>query len=282
MNTIKYLVQLSFVCFVCFGFAQKSAIYSHEKVRYNSALSLYNTQQFQSAQLIFQSVKSSTSDSFLKSNATYYIANCAVRLNQPNAEFLVESFVRDYPSSTKRNSAYFEIANYYFKTSKYAYACKWYEKVEVNRLSRLNNEPFHFNYGYSLYKIKKYEKAKLNLIRLETSQVYGSQAKYYMGFMAYEADDYSMASVYFDQLEGVSAYNENLAYYQADLNFKLGNFKKATDLALARIKEGSAKEVSELSKIIGESYFNLQEYAKAIPYLEAYKGKKGRWSLQVR
>ena len=278
MNTIKYLVQLSFMCFVCIGFAQRSAIYSHETVRYNSALSLYNTQQFQSAQLIFQSVESSTSDFFLKSNATYYIANCAVRLNQPNAEFLVESFVRDYPSSIKLNSAYFEIANYYFKTSKYAYACKWYEKVDINRLSISNWEPFHFNYGYSLYKIKNYEKAKLNLNRLESSQLYGSQAKYYMGFMAYQSDDYNTASIYFDQLEGVSSYNENLAYYQADLNFKLGNFKKATDLALVRIKEGSPKEFSELSKIIGESYFNIQDYAKAIPYLEAYKGKKGRWN----
>ena len=96
--------------------------------------------------------------------------------------------------------------------------------------------------------------------------------------MAYQSDDYNTASIYFDQLEGVSSYNENLAYYQADLNFKLGNFKKATDLALVRIKEGSPKEFSELSKIIGESYFNLQDYAKAIPYLEAYKGKKGRWN----
>ena len=126
MNSVKYLVK---IFFVCVGFAQKSNIYSHQSIRYNSAISLYNNQQYKSAQLIFQTVKSSTSDSFLKSNATYYIANCAVRLNQPNAEFLLESFTRDYPSSTKRNSAYFEIANYYFKTSKYAYACKWYEKV---------------------------------------------------------------------------------------------------------------------------------------------------------
>ena len=68
MNTIKYLVQLSFMCFACIGFAQRSAIYSHETVRYNSALSLYNTQQFQTAQLIFQSVESSTSDFFLNSS----------------------------------------------------------------------------------------------------------------------------------------------------------------------------------------------------------------------
>jgi TolA-binding protein len=33
-----------------------------------------------------------------------------------------------------------------------------------------------------------------------------------------------------------------------------------------------------LSKIIGESYFNLQKYKEAIPYLKAYEGKRGKWN----
>ena len=142
MNIIKLLFQLFFVFFCSFCIAQKSAIYSNESVSYSSALSLYNAKQFQSAQLIFKSVEIHASDSFFKSNSSYYIANCAVRLNQPNAEFLVESFVRDYPASIKRNSTYFEIANYYFDNAKYAYARKWYEKVDVSSLGKININPF--------------------------------------------------------------------------------------------------------------------------------------------
>jgi hypothetical protein len=41
--------------------------------------------------------------------------------------------------------------------------------------------------------------------------------------------------------------------------------------------KSSAIEKSELNKII-ESYFNLKQYDKAIPYLSQYKGKKGRWN----
>jgi hypothetical protein len=37
--------------------------------------------------------------------------------------------------------------------------------------------------------------------------------------------------------------------------------------------KSSAIEKSELNKIIGESYFNLKQYDKAI-YLSQYKGKK--------
>ena len=42
--------------------------------------------------------------------------------------------------------------------------------------------------------------------------------------------------------------------------------------------KSNASEKSELNKIIGESYFNLQQYDKALPYLKEYKGKKGKWS----
>jgi TolA-binding protein len=42
--------------------------------------------------------------------------------------------------------------------------------------------------------------------------------------------------------------------------------------------KSSAQEKSELNKIIGESYFNLKQYDKAIPYLTQYKGRKGKWN----
>ena len=278
MTLIKCLVRFLFLCFFCVGFAQKSAVYSNESVSFQSALALYNAQQYQSAQVLFKAVETNASDAFLKSNAAYYNANCAVRLNQPNAELLVESFVEHYPSSTKRNSAYLEVANYYFQNAKYSYARKWYEKVDRSSISKLNMEPFYFKYGYSLYATKKYKAAKSYLKKVETSKSYGSQAKYYIGFMAYEGDDYDQASEYFKQVEQTEAYKNNLSYYQADLNFKLGKFTTAIDLATAQLENSSYKEVSELSKIIGESYFNLQKYSEAIPFLEAYKGKKGRWN----
>ena len=278
MASIKCIIQLIFVCFFCAGFAQNSAIYSSDDVKYQSALALYNAQQYQSAQLLFKSIASNASDQLLESNAAYYNANCAVRLNQPNAEQLVESFVAGYPSSVKRNSAFFEVAMYYFENAKYSYARKWFDKVEPSSLSNSNLEPFYFKYGYSLYATKNFKASKSYFKKVETSKAYGLQAKYYIGFIAYEGDDYDQASAYFDQVENSEAYKDNLSYFQADLNFKLGKFAKAIELAKAQLEKRSAKEHSQLSKIIGESYFNLQDYAESIPFLKAYKGERGRWN----
>lgn len=274
-NIVSLLVAISFSFQMI---AQQSATYTSDLVDYQKALSLYNNQQYQAAQSLFESIKRTAKEEVVKSDCSYYIANCAVRLNQQNADQLIEDFVKEYPTSTKRNTAYVDVADYYFENSKYAYAVKWYNKVNENALGRNEREKYYFNRGYSSFSTKQYKDAKKYLAKVENSQEYGSQSKYYIGFMAYEGDDYEKANEYFEKVSDQERYQEKLSYYQADLNFKLGNFEKAIELAKVRLKDSDAVEVSELSKIIGESYFNLEKYAEAIPYLTAYKGKKGKWN----
>ena len=62
------------------------------------------------------------------------------------------------------------------------------------------------------------------------------------------------------------------------MSFKSGDFQKAIDLGSVALAKSNALEKSELNKIIGESYFNLNEFDKAIPFLNQYKGKKGKWN----
>ena len=150
--------------------------------------------------------------------------------------------------------------------------------MDESALGRSELNKFYFNNGYSAFSTKQTKEAKEYLSRVENTKEYGSQAKYYIGFMAYEGDDYTKANQYFEQVNDQERYKEKLSYYQADLNFKLGKFEKAIELAKAQMKKSDANEVSELSKIIGESYFNLKQYAEAIPYLTKYKGKNGKWS----
>lgn len=274
-SRISLLVAISFNVYMQ---AQQSATYTSDLATYQKALTLYNNQQYSAAQSLFGTVQKETKEEVLSSDCAYYIANCAVRLNQQNADQLIENFVKEYPTSTKRNTAFIDVADYYFANGKYAYARKWYDKVDESGLARSEREKFYFNNGYSAFSSKQFKEANEYLKRVENSKEYGSQAKYYIGFMAYEGNDYENANKYFDQVSNQEQYKEKLSYYQADLNFKLGNFEKAIQLAKAKLKTSDANEVSELSKIIGESYFNLGNYAEAVPYLQAYKGKDRKWS----
>jgi len=278
MSLLKRQFIIVFLTFSLLGIAQKSAVYTSDLKDYQKALTLYNNKQYKAAQSLFDDIKYNTEDATIKSDCAYYIANCAVRLNQNNADDLISEFVEDYPTSTKRNTAFLDVADYYFENSKYAYARKWYQKVEEQSIARSERDRFNFNYGYSLYTTKSEKQATKYLNRVVNSKEYGNQAKYYIGYMAYEGDDYDTANEYFDQVSDNEKYKEKLSYYQADLNFKLGKFEKAIELAEEQLPKSRGVEESELSKIIGESYFNLEKYTEAIPYLKAYKGKQGKWN----
>ncbi|WP_296380999.1 tetratricopeptide repeat protein [Winogradskyella sp.] len=267
-----------FLTFSFLGIAQKSAVYTSDLQDYQKALTLYNNKQYKAAQSLFDDIKYTTDDVTIKSDCAYYIANCAVRLNQNNADDLIAEFVEEYPTSTKRNTAFLDVADYYFENSKYSYARKWYQKVDEVSIARSEKDKFNFNYGYALYSTRSKKQATKYLNRVVNSKEYGSQAKYYIGYMAYEGDDYDTANEYFDQVSDNEKYKEKLSYYQADLNFKLGKFEKAIELAEEQLPKSNANDKSELSKIIGESYFNLQKYTEAIPYLKDYKGKQRKWN----
>jgi TolA-binding protein len=258
--------------------AQETEIYTHSNKDYQDALALYNSEQYQAAQAIFEKVKANTNDYETEANSAYYAANAAIRLNQRGADKMMEDFVERYPTSTKRNSAFLDVADYYFETGKYPYALKWYKKVDESSMAYGDRDRFNFNNGYALYASKKPKEAERYLSKVTTSQKYGSQAKYYLGYIAYEQDDYTEASARFDQITDPELLNEKLSYYQADLNFKLGKFDEAIDMAKKQLPKSNREEVSELNKIIGESYFNLKQYGEAIPYLEKYRGKRGKWS----
>ncbi|WP_271855441.1 tetratricopeptide repeat protein [Patiriisocius marinus] len=260
------------------GISQQTAAFTNDLVAYNQAIELYNNNQYLAAQSMFSKVKQTSDRESIESDCAYYIANCAVRLNQQDADQLMESFVSNYPTSVKRNSAYIDVANYYFENGKYAYAQKWYEKVDAGSLSKAETERFNFNSGYSFFKAEQFTQAKKYLNRVSDSEKYGSQAKYYLGFIAYEGDKYQEANDLFEEVKDNERYNKELSYYQADMNFKLGKFQKAIDMGTEQFDNSSPKEKSELSKIIGESHFNLGQYAQAVPYLKEYKGERGKWN----
>lgn len=259
-------------------FSQQSAIYTNDLVEFNRALELYNNQQYLAAQTLFTNVKESTGDDKIKSDAAYYIANAAVRLNQQGADKLMEDFVERYPTSTKRNSAFLDVADYYFQTGKYALARRWYDRVDEGSMSRGDRDRYYFNNGYAYFTTKQYDEAQKFLNRVRNSPDYGTQAKYYLGYMAYEGDDYAEANELFEEVKDNDRYEKNLSYFQADMSFKQGDFQKAVDLGLAQLPKANRNEISQLNKIIGESYFNLGQYEKAIPYLKEYKGDRGKWN----
>ncbi|MEM0542789.1 tetratricopeptide repeat protein [Flavobacterium sp. j3] len=278
MRNVSILIFLFFVSGISLVSGQQSEIYTHNLSDFDNAVVLFKNKQYQSAQILFERIKHETKNQDTQADCAYFIGICAIRLNQNNADELIERFVTDYPTSSKQNQAYIEVAQYYFEQGKFPQALAYFDKVDESALTYEQTEKFTFQKGYAYFTAGNKKEAGNYFNKVLNSKEFGSQAKYYLGFMAYEGDNYKEADKYFKQVEGEEKYADKLSYFKADMHFKLGEFQKAIDAGIAAMPKSNASEKSELNKIIGESYFNLQQYDKALPYLSAYKGKKGKWN----
>ena len=202
----------------------------------------------------------------------------SLRLNETGSEKLMSNFYLNYPSNNLEKSINLDLANYYFDNEKYRYALKWFLKIKDSQVPENQFNKYSFNKGYTFFSAKKFKRAKSYFENVKNVKKYESDAHYYLGHISYQLEDYDSAVESFKNVSKIEQ-KRNLAYFQVDMNFRLGRFEKAVQLGvkeLNSIKDSSL--ISEISKIIGESYFNLNEYSKALKYLEKYKGKKGRWS----
>src|SRR6478672_1129474 len=103
MRKFSMLFFLLFLVEIASVSAQQSAVNTSQQSDFDKALSLYNDKQYLAAQILFEKVMQDNNGQETESDCAYYIANCAIRLNQNNADQMMEDFVANYPTSTKQN-----------------------------------------------------------------------------------------------------------------------------------------------------------------------------------
>ncbi|TXD46684.1 tetratricopeptide repeat protein [Polaribacter sp. IC073] len=261
------------------SYSQQTIADATDLTAYNNALNLYNTKAYAAAQKTFESVlKKASTGSNLKADASYYDALCAVKLNQPDADSKILSFVEENPNSNKKNTAFFTVANYYFANKKAAYALKWFQKVAADELSKKDQKELNFKMGYCFLVTKNLTLAKARFLPLINDAKYGNDSRYYFGFISYKLEDYGVAESTLKEIADNESYRAEISYYLLDISFKAGKFERCIAVGLELLPTLDKKFTSDVSKIIGESYFNLKKYTEAIPYLKGYKGTKGKWN----
>lgn len=260
--------------------AQESAINSAITANYHKAVKLYNNKAYAAAQSLFIEVsKNANIHENKKSEADYYDAMCAIKLIQDDANDKVLAFVENYPYSNKKEKAFLNVGNYYFANRKAAHALKWYQKVNEKLLSQPERDELNYKMGYALLVSNYLKDAKSRFQTLLGNPIYGNDARYYFGYIAYKQENFGEAENNLSQLANDATYQAKANYYILDISFKAGRFDKSVKIGTQLLeKSKDEKEVSQISKIVGESYFNLKKYAEAIPYLTAYKGKNGKWN----
>lgn len=273
----KYLLHICCLGTSLVASAQLTEQHTFTEKTFHKALRLYENKQYAASKYFFE--QAMLTDPQRKSTYLYYIASASVRSGENSADTQMEDYLKKYPHSIYAVNAQLDIADFYFTQGNYAQALLWYEKATFPQMSSAETDRHNFQKGYALFVTGKKDRAKAYFEQVGEGN-FSEKAAYYLGYIAYEQEDYDQASAYFQALQNSSQWGKNLSYYQANMNFKQGDFQKAIEDGLAQLqqKKNSSKDISEINKIIGESYFNLKQYDKAIKHLTAYKGKSGKYS----
>ena len=135
-------------------------------------MELFDKQKFGAAQDQFDQVIARHEDNYaqLKEEASYYSALCAVELFNTDAEYLLYSFVNQYPESQKVNQAYYEMGMLAYRSNNYFGALKQFEKVDDYLLEEEVRQEFIFKKGYCHFKRDEFDQARTELYKVKDTE----------------------------------------------------------------------------------------------------------------
>ncbi len=205
----------------------------------------------------------------LKSDAAFYEALSAFRLQNKDAYWLLETFLTDYPQSTRISHAKFLLGEIAQDENRTKIALRWYAKVDPNSLSRDVRLRYNFKYGYALFDDGQRKEAKPYLAKAkDTQSQYWSAANYYYAHILYEEGSHQEALRTFIRIKDEPGFKNIIPYYIAQIYYMEGDYDKAIDYGTPLMEDARGVMRTDLSRVLGDSWFAKKDYARSIPYMK--------------
>ncbi|HMZ69549.1 MAG TPA: tetratricopeptide repeat protein [Chitinophagales bacterium] len=212
-------------------------------------------------------------DPSIVSESYFYKALCAKETKAPEAQTLLIDYIEDYPGTTHINTARFLLGEIAYDIPNYQNAIEYFKEVNEKELSKNQALDYNYKYAFALFATKKFKEARARFNTLTASDSkYKEDAFYYSGLSSYYLGDYNNAYKTFQKIETAKKYDKIVPYYLASIQFVNKDYKGVVAYAEPKLKE-NVKYTTEIAHLLGNSYYELQQYDKAKYYLEEYMSK---------
>lgn len=273
MRTIRILIIFSFFAFYSVSvFSQQTAYYNTIEEEIELARELFRQEKYNSAYRQFEKIQKKVEpESELHSETAYFKAVSALKAGLQSGYRMVDKFVEDHPESPYLNRAYLNLGNYYFDKKHYGAVLRNYEEVDRSELSPDEQIQVQYQNGYAHLMMDNEDRALTEFDEVkDANSIYSRPASYYWAHIMYLRENFQAALEGFSKLNNDPTYSQVIPMYVSHIYYKQQKYQDVVDYTVSIIDEVAGEHQTELSKIIGDSYFHLREYEKAIPYLETY------------
>ncbi len=253
--------------------AQESVHHTHPDRYLSEGIDLFQKGNYVSAQKQFQlaSKYASVHELHLKGEAEFYNALCAVELFNSDAEYLMRTFINNYPDNHKVNVGIFELAKLRYRERKYRDAIYWFGQTNRNGLDADQKAEYLFKLGYSHFMQESFDQANRAFFEIkDTKNKYSAPATYYYSHIAYDQKNYATALKGFEKLSTDETFAPLVPYYIAQIYYLQRQYNKVIEYAPPLLESANTRRVPEIARLIGESYYRVRQYDKAVPFIEKF------------
>jgi len=278
MRTVKIVLLIALTLLIQIQIkAQRTAYYENVQKDIEVAKQLYTNGKYIASFREFEKIqKNVESKSELYSEAEYYKAVSALKAGYNSGSKLIKKFVREYAESPYINAANFQYANYQFEKKQYTPALRTFKTINKKDLSEKEKIQLQYQTGYCYLMTDKPDLAEKEFYEIkDANNMYSKPATYYWAHIKYLQGDYQAALDGFTGLNNDPAYSQVIPLYVSHIYYKQEKYSEVVNYTTSIINDVEEEHKTELSKIVGDSYFHIGEYANAIQFLEYYFSTPG-------
>lgn len=261
---------------LCFSlFAQKTEIIKEPQRILNDAKALFNEQKYAASYQQYVNYIDLVKDDNTSelADAYYFKAIAATNLENNDADKQIKEFIHLFPNSSRKNNAYFNLANFYQKQNNFKDAIKTYNEIEVENLTKEQKLEYNYKLGYCYFNNGELATSKSYFSAVkDTRSKYSSPSTYYYAHILYSEKDYDAALKEFKDLRNDRNFKGIVPYYIAQIYYIQEKYSELVKQAEELSQSSNSKRTEETNRMLGEAYCKLERYQEAIPYLE--KGVK--------
>jgi tetratricopeptide (TPR) repeat protein len=266
-----------------------NAIIETEK-KYKDAKELFVKEQYALAYPLLKELMQQYPDNtishhtYVNDDVNYFMVVCELKLKQPIAENEARHYVEVVANEPRRQLMSYHLAKFYFTNNDFSNAVNYYQRAGLDNLSNDEIADTKFEKAYCYFNLKQFTQAKplFNEIHQLPKNKYYIPANYYYGFICYMDRQYNEALKAFKLIENNEEYKNVVPYYIAEIYYFQGKKDEALSYGQAVLARGSNLFYEkEMKLLIGQLYFEKNDFAKALPLLEYYVSNSEKVDKEV-
>lgn len=207
-------------------------------------------------------------------NADYYRAYCTMKLFHKDGERLMSTFLLDHPESVWITPATLELGRYNFNRRDFKDAYFYLSKLNTRNMDADVRDEVKFKLGMSAFELDKLEEARRHFFELRDmkGEYYGA-TNYYYGHITYSEGNYQMALESFQRAATDEKFARIVPFYIVHIYHFQQRYDELIAYAAPVLDSIQTKHKEDVAKLVGNAWYQKQDFAQTQPYLELYLAK---------